>query len=385
MRVFVSSVMNDFATERGVAKAAIESIGLSPVMAEEFGARPYSSKSACVDGVRESDCYLAIFGDRYGWRAPSGLSVTHEEFEAARQLGLPILLVVKDPAPDREPDLTAFLQQIGDFENGYFYGKYTGEADLATAITRALTTLNRATKDGVSVGAAAKRLAPLAITETDGSMSASICVASMPATRGGSLDVRLLGSQPFRTNLGQLARYEVAVFREDLGVVAEDTVESVALVQEGNHHEHVNRVEIHVDRTIAVRLSLENRGRAERAWLEQSIIDELLVAAMLEKALRLTAEVHSKLLPKPVPSRLYIQAGIVGANGKLLGRLPSQPVHSVSWPGRGGNPVVVPKDPLLVTMAKVAEAKDLADQLREHFVRHFRATGAYFTLESRRH
>ena len=38
-RVFISSVMRDFEAEREAARAAVESLRLQPVMAEDFGAR----------------------------------------------------------------------------------------------------------------------------------------------------------------------------------------------------------------------------------------------------------------------------------------------------------------------------------------------------------
>ena len=90
-RVFISSVMRDFGHVRSAAREAISSLRQQPVMAEDFGAQPVSSQTACLDGVRSSDIYVGIFGERYGYVAKSGLSATEEEFDEARKQGLPIL------------------------------------------------------------------------------------------------------------------------------------------------------------------------------------------------------------------------------------------------------------------------------------------------------
>ncbi len=384
MRVFISSVMNGFEVQRAVARAAVESLGMRPVMAEDFGARPHSSREACLEGVRESDCYLGVFDDRYGWLAPSGVSVTHEEFYEARGLGIPILLIVKDPAPNREPELAAFLKETGEYESGYFHGKYHTEADLATAITRALTTISRGASNVLSAGAAGKKLTAFFTAGRGRSTEPSVCLAVMPADRTAALDVRLLSGAPFRGKLSQAARYDVPLFREDLGIDIEDGAEFVALLQTEDHRSSVNRVEVHVDRTMAVTLSLEGTGnRDQHAWLEQMILSETLVSELLAASLKFIAYVQSTLLPVPPPPRLYVQAALLSVSGKLFGHPPSQPLQSLSMSGRNDGTIVVPSTPMLVPQGKVAEAQDLADQLREHFGRRFKADNAYFVAPSR--
>src|SRR5437588_11991224 len=95
-RIFISSVMRDFAPERAAAREAVIRLRHKPVMAEDFGAQPVSSQTACLEGVRSSHIYVGIFGPRYGYVAPrSGLAATEEEFNEARRRGLPILCFEK--------------------------------------------------------------------------------------------------------------------------------------------------------------------------------------------------------------------------------------------------------------------------------------------------
>src|SRR4051794_2978374 len=89
--IFISSVMRDFGDVRLAARQAVESLRQHPVMAEDFGAQPHSSQTACLEGVRASEVYVGIYGGRYGSVARSGVSATEEEFNEARRRGLPIL------------------------------------------------------------------------------------------------------------------------------------------------------------------------------------------------------------------------------------------------------------------------------------------------------
>lgn len=85
--VFISSVSEGYQHIRQVAREAIERAGGRPIGIEDFSAKDKSSRNACLDGVRDCDVYLGIFGARYGFITPSGRSATEEEFDEAVQLG----------------------------------------------------------------------------------------------------------------------------------------------------------------------------------------------------------------------------------------------------------------------------------------------------------
>jgi hypothetical protein len=79
LRVFVSSTLEEMAAERAAAQEAIESLRLTPVMFE-LGARPYAPRELYSAYLAQSDVFVGIYGERYGWVAP-GADVSGLEHE----------------------------------------------------------------------------------------------------------------------------------------------------------------------------------------------------------------------------------------------------------------------------------------------------------------
>src|SRR5260370_15118478 len=73
LRVFVSSTLGELGAERGAARAAIEQLRLVPVMFES-GARPHPAQAGYKAYLEQSDGFLGLFWQRYGWVGP-GLTV----------------------------------------------------------------------------------------------------------------------------------------------------------------------------------------------------------------------------------------------------------------------------------------------------------------------
>ena len=72
LRIFVSSTMKELAGERVAARAAIERLRLIPVLFE-LGARPYPPRDLYLAYLRQSDVFIGIYGQQYGWIArPAG-------------------------------------------------------------------------------------------------------------------------------------------------------------------------------------------------------------------------------------------------------------------------------------------------------------------------
>src|SRR6187401_2594449 len=69
LRVFVSSTLRELADERLAVKRAIERLRLAPVMFE-LGARPHPPRSLYRAYLAQSDVFVGIYGDSYGWVAP---------------------------------------------------------------------------------------------------------------------------------------------------------------------------------------------------------------------------------------------------------------------------------------------------------------------------
>ena len=69
LRIFVSSTMKELAGARAAARSAIERLRLTPVLFE-LGARPYPPRDLYLAYLRQSDVFIGIYGQQYGWIAP---------------------------------------------------------------------------------------------------------------------------------------------------------------------------------------------------------------------------------------------------------------------------------------------------------------------------
>jgi predicted ATPase/class 3 adenylate cyclase len=110
VRVFISSTLGDLAGERAAARRAIGRLHLVPVWYES-GARPHPPRSMYRAYLAQSQVFVGIYWQRYGWVAP-GMEISGLEDEFRLAAGKPMLLYLKRPAPDQEPRLTAFLDSI---------------------------------------------------------------------------------------------------------------------------------------------------------------------------------------------------------------------------------------------------------------------------------
>src|SRR5689334_24081783 len=80
VRVFVSSTLNELAAEREAARAAITRLRLTPVMFE-LGARPHPPRELYRSYLAQSDVFVGIYGESYGWIAPgSRISGLEDEY-----------------------------------------------------------------------------------------------------------------------------------------------------------------------------------------------------------------------------------------------------------------------------------------------------------------
>jgi predicted ATPase len=110
LRVFVSSTLGELAEERRAVSRAISTLRLTPVMFE-LGARPHPPRALYRAYLAQSDVFIGLYWQRYGQVGP-GMQVSGLEDEFQLSGGLPRLLYVKAPAPDRESRLAELLARI---------------------------------------------------------------------------------------------------------------------------------------------------------------------------------------------------------------------------------------------------------------------------------
>ena len=220
LRVFVSSTLGELAAERRAVARAIEALRLIPVMFEA-GARPHPPRDLYQAYLAQSDVFIGLYWERYG-QVSAGMEVSglEEEFLLSTTQGLPRLLYVKAPAPDREPRLTELLARIS---NEASYRRFGTPTELGRLVRDDLAAL-------LSERFAARRAAS-ATPPARGSRQLPVGTTSLVG-REGAIDevVGLLGSPVVRlvtlTGPGGVGKTRLAVAvgerlrdRFDAGVV----------------------------------------------------------------------------------------------------------------------------------------------------------------------
>jgi predicted ATPase len=173
LRVFVSSTLEELAEERRAVSRAISALRLVPVMFE-LGARPHPPQEVYRSYLAQSDVFIGLYWQRYGWVGP-GMKVSglEEEFDLSREL--PRLLYVKAPAPSREPGLAELLDRIRE-EATASYRTFGTPAELARLVRDDLAVLlserfaaGRVAAQAPSPGdARGPRLLPVSVTSLVG-------------------------------------------------------------------------------------------------------------------------------------------------------------------------------------------------------------------------
>ena len=138
LRVFVSSTLRELAAERRAVRAAIEQLHLAPVMFE-LGARPHPPRELYRAYLAQSDIFVGLYGERYGWVAPGEeVSGLEDEYRLAPP-ELPKLVYIKEGV-DREARLAELVNRIrGDDRVSYAY--FTDADQLAELVRGDLATL----------------------------------------------------------------------------------------------------------------------------------------------------------------------------------------------------------------------------------------------------
>jgi predicted ATPase len=169
LRVFVSSTLEELAEERRAVSRAISALRLAPVMFE-LGARPHPPQEVYRAYLAQSDVFIGLYWQRYGWIGPGmKISGLEEEFDLSRRL--PRLLYVKAPALSREPRLADLLERIRE-EASASYRTFDTAAELARLVRDDLAVLlserfaaTRSAAAGPSpVGARGPRPLPVSVT-----------------------------------------------------------------------------------------------------------------------------------------------------------------------------------------------------------------------------
>jgi predicted ATPase len=138
LRVFVSSTLGELAEERLAVRRAVERLHLVPVMFE-MGARPHPPRELYRAYLEQSHVFVGVYWQRYGWVAPGEeVSGLEDEFRLAD--GLPQLLYIKHPAPEREPGLSDLLLRVQERDQAS-YRRFSTLEELEQMVAHDLAVL----------------------------------------------------------------------------------------------------------------------------------------------------------------------------------------------------------------------------------------------------
>ena len=127
VRVFVSSTLRELAAERAAARTAITRLHLTPVMFE-LGARPHAPRELYRAYLAQSEVFVGIYWQQYGWVAP-GEEVSGLEDEYLLSGDKPKLIYMK-AAAERQPRLTEMLARV-EADDRASYKRFDNAEDLA--------------------------------------------------------------------------------------------------------------------------------------------------------------------------------------------------------------------------------------------------------------
>lgn len=138
LRVFVSSTMRELAAERNAVREAVEALRLTPVLFE-LGARPHPPRELYAAYLKQSQVFVGVYGEEYGWVAP-GLDRSGIEDEYLLGRELPRLIYVREPVERRDERLTALLERIRS-ESAVSYRPFKDAEELRDVVAEDLALL----------------------------------------------------------------------------------------------------------------------------------------------------------------------------------------------------------------------------------------------------
>ncbi|MET0829304.1 MAG: DUF4062 domain-containing protein [Microbacterium sp.] len=174
IRVFVSSTLRELEEERRAVRAAIERMRLAPVMFE-LGARPHPPRELYRSYLAQSDVFVGIYADSYGWVAPGeDVSGLEDEYNLA-PAEMPKLIYIK-ASEHREERLKEMIERIKSDDTAAYLPFHDAD-ELADRVVSDLATLlaerfdqsrpDDAAEDAAASGSLVARV-PAAYTTTIG-------------------------------------------------------------------------------------------------------------------------------------------------------------------------------------------------------------------------
>lgn len=387
-RVFISSVMNGFDSERAAAKQAAALLGFMPYMAEEFGALPQTPREACLEGVRNCDIYVGIFGERYGYVAnDSGMSATEEEYKEARELGKPLLCFVSRDE-QREDRQAKFLQGVMDYCGGLGVAFYDSPSDLKDQVTKSLSNLKSEGSQPSDVAdKASDRVNELTWGPSPETANLPTCGAVIvpELATSGCFPISLLDSQQFQKQISQILLFGASpLFDIESGISTQEGDDYLQFFQEKERRGEKNSsLTIYLDG--AITFSQQVRGATYRPMsiVRNVVVDQELILAFIKSVLNTAGDVFQQAnLPHRL-SRFRLGFRLDGLEGKCIGTIPNPEPNSITMPHHNlGNTVRFPDEICTLQLSHLSQSAELVDSVFQQLLRRCRVSGAMYSPNS---
>ena len=141
IRIFISSVQREFAEEREALRDYLRG---DPLMRRFFDVFLFEDVPALdrrpdalyLDEVKQSDVYVGLFGNNYGFEDKDGVSPTEREFDQATVSGIHRLIFVKGTDDNvRHPKMQTLIRKA---QSGLIRKRFNTSEELITALYAAL-------------------------------------------------------------------------------------------------------------------------------------------------------------------------------------------------------------------------------------------------------
>jgi len=352
-------------------------------MAEQFGAQPLSPRHACLQGVKKSDIFLAILGNRYGDETGSGKSPCEEEFDEARQAGLPIFIFIKDCERDEKQE--AFRERITSYEEGYFVSFFDSTDKVFRQITESVSQHSSTTDISITTSQSSSHIQKhIKFLKSTGSCASYLVAVVVPSDqREQYISTMELSKNEEKETFQQAALFgETAIFSLRRGLDFVDEREHLELRQIGSDDKPYTILAFHPDGTLAWMSCLDNEQGQGYNLFDYHVIDERKLQSKLTAFYCYASWFYQRLSANKRPIfSLYTTVALFNEQGKKLGKRPSFPPNSMSI-GMGfenqQNPLVIPQQPLKIAFAKLIETQKLSQELMNLIVRAYKAEGLYY-------
>jgi len=377
--------MDGYAEARHAARSAIALLRHQPIMAEDFGAKPYSSQLACLEGVEASDTFLLILGGRYGHVAKSKVSVVEEEFALARTRGLPVLIFVEDV--ELEPRQSAFLATLKSYEEGYHFAKFSNPAELSQSIIRALNDLNTFSANAIDVIQAENLLTREDWGAEGHDHDPWLGLVVFPAVTKNYVSHRELAGRPFRDQIIQKAAFGENSFFDLAGGVSHEEGEDHLLIRQGAKRRRGGgaRIKVTTDGVISIGTTLSVDDDSPYSIVRSTVIDEDRVAQSLDNMVALANWYFGNLKDCSNVNSYYLGGSLSGVASKAFGRIPKIQTNGMQMPMHSlGGRVCFPKSISAFSRAQLVDSRSTSADLVDFLRRKFRAANAYYTPERSR-